>query len=158
MEPHIYALFDPRDPFTIRYVGQCRGNKSTRPMDYLRKHTARPAEQWARGLRDQGVHYGWRVLTECPRALLGDVETLCIQAFREAGHPLLNKSDGQGMKGGHLTAEHRAKISTNSAHAKPWLGKKLSPEHRARQSASLMSRSPCPGCGSRTKHKKSCVA
>lgn len=107
--PFIYALYDPREPGNIRYIGMTCTSVS-RPQNH-RCWAGRGVSEcktylskWVRKLSLEGVDYEVEVLQElCPGAdwrKVGLVEMAMIAAARRHGHKLTNATDGgEGAKG-----------------------------------------------------------
>lgn len=117
----IYALSDPRDPHTFRYVGQTVRAVKTRLADHVRLATAlKPSPgrrntttanlQWIRQLIGDGYLPVLTVLSEVPDKRRKLAECQWIASLREAGHPLTNSTVG-GEGPDEVTPETRARAS-----------------------------------------------
>ena len=86
----IYALFDPREPERIRYVGRTC-NASKRLRDHCRVSINQAKVEWIAELAAAGVRPGMKVLEENVREdCVADAEIFWIAKTRAEGHPILN--------------------------------------------------------------------
>jgi hypothetical protein len=119
----IYALFDPRYPTIVRYVG-----KTQRPLDArMRSHIWEAGSglkshrhHWIASLNAVGITPTVKLLEEVSADDWQAHEKRWIKHFRDAGHPLTNTSNG----GDGLDSE-------------AWKAIWASPEFRKRQSVAL---------------------
>lgn len=135
----VYGLRDPRDG-AIRYVGKStfgisRAKQHAMPCELKRRRSRK--SKWVEELEAIGLHYEIVVLE---RLDSGDVlyaaEQRWIAEGRQAG-TLLNLSDGgPGSYGCKFSDESCARMSAVR------IGKKFSPEHRAKLSEAARNRSP----------------
>lgn len=154
----IYALFDPREPGRIRYVGKAK-DISERMKGHIYLAKVKPTNQrlcWIKSLLVAGVFPQTVILEQVP----GDTpwqarEQFWIAMFRAAGHALTNTTDGgdggassRGKKRPPRSPEHCAKIAawhkgrrasaeTRAKMSAARKGKKHSPEHIAHRAAAL---------------------
>lgn len=121
----IYALFDPRDPDVVRYIGKTIKALPYRLINHISE--ARRAKDrshklhWIRLLLAQGVQPEIRLLEECDEAVWSERECYWIAQYRD--HQMTNGNSGG--RGGHIASEaarERLRLSQ--------LGKKASPEAR----------------------------
>lgn len=139
---YIYALFDPREPDRIRYVGQTILPVGVR----LGKHIAQCryrqtySKSWIKSLLRDGVTPEYRVLEEVEDdAQLDEAEIRWIAKLRAEGHRLTNIAEGgssgnRGRKRGSMPQETRDKIGAANR------GKSKSAEARAKMSAAHLER------------------
>lgn len=135
----IYSLAEPTTG-AVRYIG-----KADDPVARLRHHMVDKSSthraRWIRQLRAGGGKPLLAVLEECQMSGWEDAERRWIQHFRDAGVPLMNRTDGgEGGPGGNiLSADARARISAAMQGRTPWnKGILHSAETRARISAALV--------------------
>lgn len=136
MRTTIYALFDPRSPEIVRYVG-----KSRRPRARLRKHLkptgrdlATHRGKWIAKLLAEGVAPAMLVLARVPAEREDEAERAMILRMRAAGHPLTNGS--LGGEGGALTPEAQAR-ATATMRARGIRPPPMTPEQRLATNAKL---------------------
>ena len=109
MKPFIYALYDPRTPEQVRYVGMTMGD-SARPYQHgvdASRGYGRHVHCWIRNLWDEGEDYEPRTVEEfpegTPHSVVYEAEKRHIKCFEDAGHRLTNLSDGgEGNAGWHI--------------------------------------------------------
>lgn len=129
---YIYGLHDPRDG-ELRYIG-----KSIRPrqrlQNQLNEHPNTHRGHWLDELTRAGLTPIQTIIDAVPADTdWQTVECVYIAGAREAGHRLVNGTDGgDGVAG--LSDESKARI--RAAH----VGRKASPETRARLSAARRGR------------------
>jgi len=145
----VYALLCPKCGCP-RYVG-----KSTKGIQRIAEHRkslhewdgknhwdgSRHKVFWVRSLLEQGLTFDYVILTFLPSGeQLDEAERYWIQFFRERGCPLTNITDGgDGTSGWKQSPETIAK---RIAHFR---GRTISPEMRARISATLKLKKDVPG-------------
>lgn len=112
----IYGLVDP-DTFEIRYVGKstygiARAKMHGQPAQ-LRKNVNLHKCNWIRKLHKYNKDYIILILhTDANADCLGSIETDIIKDCRQAGHRLLNQTDGgEGTCGRIVSDQTRNKIS-----------------------------------------------
>jgi hypothetical protein len=141
---YIYALYDPREPEQVRYIGQTR-NGTRRPASYARagrwnctKKSQTHLFHWIRKIQSEGTDPAWKIIKECTADELDHWETTLIAEHRANGHPLTNMTDGGegggAMKGRKHSPETIAKMRAAQ------LGKHHTPEARAKMSAAKKGR------------------
>jgi hypothetical protein len=103
--PFIYALFDPREPEHVRYIGMTVTVPShpcyLRPLQH-RECKIRPSKSyksnWIRKLAKEGIDYEFRIIEQLPGNTPDEVvcerEKHHIATYRAAGHRLTNSTDG----------------------------------------------------------------
>jgi len=131
----VYALMDPRCPDVIRYVGVTKQKLAQRLIGHVkaaREGACWPVSNWTRKLLASGVRPVGVVL-ECTEDRKR--ENFWVLHYLREGAPLLNCAEARGDEV-VCTEETRKKISAFH------LGRKRSPETRARQSASLKGKPP----------------
>lgn len=139
---YVYALFDPRQPLHVRYVG-----KTTDMVSRLQNHISQAKREagchrllWMRKLLTAGVLPCQRLLEMVEGASWQEAERRWIRDLRAAGHDLVNGTNGGeggcAWIGRTMPPEVRAKIRNAK------LGKRHSLETRAKMSASRMGKSP----------------
>ncbi len=133
----VYGLFDPRTD-TLRYVGKSASGM-TRPKAHLfpsqlLRHNRRTA--WIKSLAAENLAPEIVVLGEAANAeSLPELEKLAIAHYREMGFDLVNGTDGgEGTLGRKLSPEAKAKISAAQK------GRKRSPETLEKQRISAVAR------------------
>ena len=138
----IYGLTDPRTN-QVRYIGRTVSGMRRPKMhgfpSILAKDKTYKAN-WIRQLRALDLDYGVVVLEEVEKGKLGQVEQQWIAKAKAECWPLTNLTDGG--EGGHLgrkfTPEHRARISAANK------GRKMTLEQRAKLSEVAKKRSVDP--------------
>ena len=94
---HIYALFDPRDPAHVRYIGKTE-NIERRLRQHIQaavnRVVDRPSYEWVRELTSAGVVPGIRLLKTVPLDGWAAAERSEILMHRSAGHLLTNATEG----------------------------------------------------------------
>lgn len=121
MTAFIYALADPREPASIRYVGMTI--HTGRPFDHV-KDTRKGKRKshlcsWINLLLRDGLEPAVSIVEQfnevISRAELGERERHHIKRLREEGHDLTNMTEGgdgcAAFKGQHHSPETRAKMS-----------------------------------------------
>lgn len=93
----IYALFDPREPDRVRYVGKTDASIATRLIQHLQQ--ARSGIQshrckWIRSLLCLGQQPRIRLIESVSKESWQTRERFWIRHFRDSGHPLTNGSAG----------------------------------------------------------------
>jgi hypothetical protein len=141
----IYALFDPRDPDQVRYVGQTSRTVEYRLYEHERSAKRQiqwPVSQWIRKLHDQGVRPAFKVLqVVAPGEDWGRMEKEWIASMRcRFGKKLLNVCDGgEGTIGVRHSKETLARMSEAAKrrgnHGGVNKGRMFSAEARAAMSA-----------------------
>jgi len=126
----IYALFDPREPLAIRYVGKTQQSLAQRLGAHIRE--ARTGAQsyrykWIRFVLADGVRPEIRLLESVVAESWQERERDWIARLRAAKHPLTNGSSG----GGGLESA-------------AWKAVWADPQRRARQSAALAAHNADP--------------
>jgi len=119
---HFYTYIHRRaDDGKVFYVGKGKGARA-------HSHASRNAH-WQRTVAKHGI--GVEIAAYWPtEAEAFEHERFLISCFRDIGQPLCNLTDGgDGPSGFKHSAETRAKISRIQ------IGKKLTPEHRAKVGA-----------------------
>lgn len=162
----VYGLTDPRSGL-IRYVGKsAKGLRRPRDQVHHAPRENNYKAKWIRQLLRLGLDYGIAILEVCitPEEL-SEAEKKWIAKLRNDGLPLTNLTDGgEGMCGHHPSPEHLKKMSettkrqmsdpANREHLRQLnLGKKHSPEARAKMSEAQKRRSP-PSSATRAKLSK----
>lgn len=125
----IYILQDPRTE-QVRYVGVTRQQIRRRLSGHLaeaRRGDNTHRSRWIRALLTEGVEPVVVSLFKAEPDAWQEMERAVIAAYREAGAPLVNATDGgDGVFGHTHSVESRAKMSVARR------GKPHSPEHRAK--------------------------
>lgn len=145
MYGRIYGLHDPVTG-ELRYIGQTIHSIQRRLQTHLCPSVLahkKAVTCWIQSLLKQGLRPEPRLRAEAFSA--DELDALEIQHIAEAklaGHRLLNLTEGGlGPRGRKLTPEHIQKLRSPEAIAKQRarkIGKKLSDEHKAKISASLV--------------------
>lgn len=102
--PFIYALFDPKEPDLIRYIGLTTVN-SNRPrrheFEAMKSDNLSSKVIWILRLISEGRSYGVRILQQFPEdtdsAVVAAAEFAHIRDAKSAGHPLTNIHSGGGL-------------------------------------------------------------
>ena len=106
----IYALFDPRHPDVVRYVGKTKTKieiRRTRHVGEARRGLKNHRGYWIRSLLDAGVVPGVRLLAEVPAESWQEHERQFIAQHKDT---LTNSTDGgEGLE--NPTEETRRKMS-----------------------------------------------
>jgi hypothetical protein len=129
---YIYALFDPRKPDEIRYVGQTSKGIRERFLDHLKTSGYKTKTSynthkgnWIRSLLKDGVTPAYKIIEEANETNWAEHEKFWIADYRAKGHRLTNATDGgEGTIGQIHTEESRRKMSEARK------GKILSEEHK----------------------------
>ena len=131
----IYALFDPRNPDVIRYVGKTSKSiefRRTRHVGEARRGLQNHRGNWIRSLLSEGVIPSVRLLSEVPTAEWQEGERYFISLYRDTlvngtdgGEGLENPSDETRKKmsdanKGKPTPEHVRKIRSENAKSRKW--------------------------------------
>jgi hypothetical protein len=93
----IYALFDPREPSLVRYIGKTSSGMAERLSRHLteaRLGLKAHRFHWIRALLRDDVMPRIRQIEETTAKLWRDRERHWIEHFRCAGHPMTNTSNG----------------------------------------------------------------
>ena len=154
-EAHIYALYDPRKPDVVRYVGKTVKPLSSRLFNHV-SEARRSSERchrlhWIRGLLAEGIQPAIRLLETVHFDGWVDSERHWIAALR-ADHPLTNSNAG-GLGGHAPTEETRQRLRLAKLGRSPTeatrermrlskLGKPLSEGHREKLSEAQRRRAP----------------
>lgn len=136
---NIYALYDPREPDEVRYIGKTvgslrsrlRGHLKAAKLDVGRNHRLR----WIRKLLVEGIQPQIRLLEQVDDADWQEAEMRLIKAYRDAGHPLTNTTEGgQGVRAGSLSEEHKEKLrmALRGRQKPPGHGEKIRQAHKGR--------------------------
>jgi hypothetical protein len=107
----VYGLFDPRDPYTIWYVGKGLAVRAAHHWkEFLRYDTAENDKeyQWLKKLRADSIIPGWRFLEENV-ADWRRVERRWITYWRFENPNLCNVANGGNQP--YLSAERRREVS-----------------------------------------------
>jgi len=119
----IYALFDPREPVLVRYVGKTDWTLAARLTKHLwEAHNGFKSHRfhWIRGLLHAGIEPKIRLIEEVTAADWRERERFWIEHFRRDGHPMTNHANGgDGLDSGE------------------WKRVWSDPERRRRQSVAL---------------------
>lgn len=106
----IYALYDPRDPDVVRYVGKTKTKIEIRRMRHVgeaRRGLKNHRGNWIRSLLNAGVIPGVRLLAEVPAEVWPEYERQFIAQYKNT---LTNGTDGgEGLE--NPTEETRRKMS-----------------------------------------------
>jgi hypothetical protein len=133
----VYSLSDPRDG-RVRYVGITNYGLSHRLHGHLTE--ARRAKSnshrinWLRSLLASGVRPVIEMIESCPRLFWQERERYWIKTMRDAGHDLVNGSEG-GYGRITWTAEMRAAMSVMKTGNSYCLGRTMPTETRAKIAA-----------------------
>jgi len=110
----LYALYDPRSPGVIRYVGWTSKTPQKRFGDHIREarfHGGNYRLNWMRSLLGDGVSPEMVVVATCEVGEAPALEIALISAFRGRGYKLVNGTDGgDGAPGYAHSEETKAKI------------------------------------------------
>lgn len=94
----IYGLYDPRDPWIVRYIGKTRDTDSRlkRHVDEALKYPDRKTHKldWVRSLLKSGVGPLLRIIERVTNKKWQERERYWIKEFRKRNHPLTNGTDG----------------------------------------------------------------
>lgn len=132
----VYGLYDPLEPWHIRYIGQ--STNLARPESHLHdaKYSDKPLYRldWIRGVLREGRIPEWVALdfADSPSEL-SKKECLLIEKYRILGHRLTNLTAGgetgpspevavrigRAQKGRVFSAEHRRRLSESKKGRKP---------------------------------------
>lgn len=106
MQGRVYALYDPRDPEKLRYIGQTRHAITERRNSHVYRATHQNlnlyCDNWIRGLLRDGVTPGVRLLVEedLTSKELDNFEITYISRYKMLGHRLTNMTaGGMGFSG-----------------------------------------------------------
>ena len=109
-----YYVYIHIDPVTnlVRYVGKGTGNRAYSMFGRSAYH-----KKWIDRLTKQGLSFTVEIIEkELPEQQALELEVLWIAAYRHAGMPLTNLTNGgEGISGYRHSAESRAKIAVASA-------------------------------------------
>lgn len=134
----IYALFDPRSPSEVRYIGQTSRKIQTRLRDHIAGAKAGKSQthktHWIMSLLADGVEPVARLVDLVADHEWQEMERFYIALHRRSGHPITNATEG-GDGVANLSAESRAKISAALTGIKRTedCKKKLSDAHKGRK-------------------------
>lgn len=115
MKKYIYILYDPRNIFNIRYVGQAKDVKKR-----YEKHISPSGlkgnnykTRWIKKILSEGIKPEILVIDDCKLEEADDLETFWISTFKKEGHRLTNTNwrGNHSNDGGCLSWEARQKIS-----------------------------------------------
>ena len=138
----IYSLSDPRTG-EIRYVGKsCCG--LARPFRHLKSVGRTHKDKWVRSLQSEGFQPLIEVIEDFPTPdVVDEAERFWISQLRSLGFRLTNHTDGGEGSLGRITSQAtRDKIGlANSGHTH-WLGRKHTPESKAKIALAAANRSP----------------
>lgn len=104
---NLYALFDPRNPLHIRYIGSTIGKIEERLRNEIYEATVlkvkTPRCIWIRKVIREKSYPQTKLLTICESR---ELEAYYIERYREEGHQLTNLAiGGEGSSGWHQTEE-----------------------------------------------------
>lgn len=111
IQKFIYALFDPRSPSIIRYVGATRDltQRMQQHNDTKVKVSDNPAKlQWIKDLKAEGLSFAWKLLDTVPDAEGAKKENFWIEYYRS---PLL--FNGPPLGGAKHSRVRGPKVSCN---------------------------------------------
>lgn len=147
MQGRIYALFDPREPERIRYIGQTtltiQQRRDAHVYSAVKQNNQWYRDHWIRKIISEDVEPQVRLLLEgdWTPSELDNHEIAAIARYKMLGHPLTNMTaGGYGFRGMPRSPAHRAAIAlaktgkprdaaTKAKLSKALKGRKLSPEH-----------------------------
>lgn len=147
----IYALFDPREPDVVRYIGktmhpESRWNAHVRNSKYLKCHRS----SWIVSLLRAGVKPVMRIVAICPEDVWQDFERAIVSKYKS--DRLTNGNEG-GVGGGTPEAWVREKIGRSRKAIAPSISGRMSvafkkkwqdPEYRERVSAAHRGKKQSP--------------
>lgn len=112
----VYALYDPRCPDNIRYIGWTIHSLRHRMNRHLTEARRKPPTchrlKWIRSLLEDGVRPEARILVETTADKAPETERLLIAEYRAAGYRLTNNTDGgDGSFGFKHSDETKAELS-----------------------------------------------
>lgn len=118
---YIYALFDPREPEHIRYVGKTvdLGRRISKHRNDHKRSKTTHHHNWLRKLNSAGVKFGYTIIDVVFNASWAEREIYWIAYYRELGR-LTNSTDGgEGSVGWVPSDETRARMSVASTGRTP---------------------------------------
>lgn len=133
----VYALYDPRSPEVIRYVGKTKHCAQARLRSHLKDTEHTHKARWLRKLACQGIEPALKVLEHAAPENLSAVECVWIEKLREAGHPLTNSTkggeSGPGAPPGNQYAKgHKHSEETRARLSEAGKGRRLSEHQKTR--------------------------
>lgn len=120
---YIYALYDPREPDNIRYVGKTLNLR-------IRMHTHKNSPKyeknnyrinWIKKLNRDNIKIGFNILEKCNETNAEEKEIFWIKTIKEKGYKLINSTSG-GEGCNNPTPELRKKLSESHIGNKSRLG------------------------------------
>lgn len=135
----IYAMYDPRDDVTFRYVGYTGESLQARLWRHIscvRHGEDFHKSRWIRQLLAEDIRPVMHLLEEVEPdpAVWVPRERYWIARLRELGHPLTNSTEGgEGAIGGKWKWSEEAKARQSARLRTMW----QDPEYAAKQSATL---------------------
>lgn len=147
----IYALFDPREPDVVRYIGktmhpETRLNAHIRNSKYLKCHRS----SWIVSLLRDGIQPTMRIVSICPESVWQEFERVTVAKYKSEN--LTNGNEG-GIGGGTPEPWVIEKISKSRKAIAPRIAEKLSvsikkkwqdPEYRERLCAAHRGKKQSP--------------
>lgn len=161
---YIYGLVDPREPEHFRYVGKSVDLKQRLSLHFSKRECDKDTHRsrWVNAIRRDGVRPFLKVLECCDDTTWEEAERWWIAHLLKNGHRLTNGTSGgdadytrtdavkEKMSVGgkrrwkNLLPEKRDKLIQNAlangAFQTYWIGRKLTPAHRANVSKALSER------------------
>jgi GIY-YIG catalytic domain/NUMOD3 motif len=148
----IYALYDPRNPTEMRYIGQTSKTLEERLQGHLdevsTKRTLKRA--WIVSLKKVSVRPAIILVEDVLEATFRERERFWIAYYRQLGHRLTNLTEGgegtlgwtptdetrENMRRSHLGKKHTQEtiLKMRASNKRTCLGKRLSSETRCKMS------------------------
>lgn len=129
---YIYALFDPRKPEEMRYVGKTHKKLKDRICNHVynaKKGIKWHVYNWIRHLWDEGQDFSYKVIEVCNREIWSERECYWIDHYKKSGHKLTNKTaGGEGTPGRICSEETKARIGKANKGRQTALGRVLKEE------------------------------
>lgn len=151
MKKYIYVLYDPRNIFDLRYVGQTNNLKKRYREHISNKELKKDSykNRWIKKILAEGIKPEILVIDDCKLEEADDLETFWIKNLRREGHNLTNTNwaGNHSNDGNFLSEGTRRKISdslkghkisneTRSLISKKHIGKIISESTREKMSKS----------------------